>query len=73
MCKIHAVDKLYFQQNRQIPSEQNQNQNHELKHQIHQINEKMKSSFISLENLWTAMSEIPAVERSLQEATSSNA
>ena len=57
----------------QIPSNENQNQNHEIKHQVHQINEKMKSSLISLENLWTKMSEIPAVERSFQESTSSNA
>ena len=61
---------IFRNQNRQIPSNENQNQNHEIKHQI---NEKMKSSLISLENLWTKMSEIPAVERSFQESTSSNA
>ena len=42
------IKYLFRNQNNQIPGKVNQNQNHEMKHQIHQINEQIKWSLITL-------------------------
>ena len=63
---------LFRNKNRQIPSNVNQNQNHEMKHQIHQINEKIKWSLISL-NICGQECRNSLPLRYFQESTSSNA